>query len=96
MPLKIEIPEKIAPGTIISLSRRIRAGNGKIFAESLEKNGNDLLVLLKELDRRGFDADLIIRRKRGRPSHLSIFLSNQCDLFAGNRIDGESNVEHNK
>ncbi len=70
-----DIPRRIAPGEVVQLSRIYRR-NGK----SLEEAGRDLGALLNDLDRRGFDVEISVRRKRGRPSNISRFLERQREL----------------
>lgn len=77
----IKLPPKIAPGLVISVSRQLRPKAGEACGKSLKERGQDLGLLLAELDRRGFDADVVIRRKRGRPSDVSRFLQKQDDLI---------------
>lgn len=77
----IEIPKKLSPGEVISVSRALRRKNKGRIKGSLKEQGAELGLLLIELDRRGFDADVVVRKKRGRPSHLSGFLSKQDELL---------------
>lgn len=79
----INLPRKIAPGVVISVSRQLRtkAKAGTPNNRSLKEHGQELGLLLAELDRRGFDADVVIRKKRGRPSLISHFLSKQDELL---------------
>ncbi len=79
----IKLPTKIAPGVVISVSRQLRpkAKAGNPAKRSLKEQGQELGLLLAELDRRGFDADVVIRRKRGRPSDVSRFLQKQNELI---------------
>ena len=79
--MMIEIPKNLAPGEIISVSRQLRGRNKRFYMRSLEKTVHELVALLADLDRRGFDADVVVRKKRGRPSHVSRFLSKQSDLL---------------
>lgn len=77
----IDVPKELAPGVTIPVSRQLRGRNKRDYAESLEKRWNELVELLAELDRRGFDAEIVIRKKRGRPSDVARFLSKQEELF---------------
>lgn len=79
--MAIEIPKKLAPGSSIPVSRQLRGRDKHAYIKSLEKRGHELVALLAELDRRGFDADVVIRKKRGRPSDVARFLSKQDDLL---------------
>lgn len=78
--MAIEIPRKLAPGKTIPVSRQLRGHKGA-YMESLENRGHEIIILLAEIDRRGFDADVVIRRKRGRPSCVARFLAKQDDLL---------------
>lgn len=70
-----EIRKRVSPGEVIEVSRILRrAGTNP------EEAGRALGVLLVDLDRQGYDAEITVRRKRGRPSNLSRFLSRQGDL----------------
>lgn len=71
----IEIPDRVKAGDVISLSRALRRNK-----DSLKEKGSLLAALLEDLDRQGFDADIVVRPKRGRPSNLSRFLSLQSVL----------------
>lgn len=77
----IVIPKNLAPGSAIPISRQLRGGNRNSYMENLERSGFELIALLVELDRRGFDADVVVRKKRGRPSNVSMFLSKQGGLL---------------
>lgn len=79
--MTIEIPKKLAPGSAIPVSRQLRGRDKRTYIISLERRGHELVALLAELDRRGFDAEVVIRKKRGRPSHVSRFLSKQDELL---------------
>lgn len=66
----------LTAGKVLHLTRMLRKNN-----KSLKEARDEIVLLLAEIDRRGFDADIVLRRKRGRPSNLSRFLSVQKDLL---------------
>lgn len=71
----IDVPDRVKAGDVITLTRALRRNK-----ESLKERGAVLAAILDDLDRQGFDVDLVIRPKRGRPSNLSRFLSMQSVL----------------
>lgn len=71
----IDLPDRVKAGDVIPLSRALRRKR-----ESLKGKGAVLAAILEDLDRQGFDADIVVRPKRGRPSNLSRFLSLQTIL----------------
>lgn len=76
MPLPMnKIPNQVKAGEVIKLSRILR-DNGK----PIEHAGKALGYLLIDLDRQGYEAEIVVRRKRGRPSNLSRFLMRQTEL----------------
>lgn len=68
------MPSHFRLGDTIPVTRILRSQG------SLKEGGFVLGILLAELDRMGFDADLIVRPKRGRPSDVSRFLARQFSL----------------
>lgn len=72
-----DLPHTLTPGEVVQVSRIYRH-----HKKSLEEVGRDLGIFLAELDRRGFDVEITVRRKRGRPSNVSRFLARQGDLLS--------------
>lgn len=70
-----ELHKRITPGEVIEVSRILRRAGTK-----MEEAGRELGMLLVDLDRQGYDAQITVRKKRGRPSNLSRFLSRQTAL----------------
>jgi hypothetical protein len=62
-------------GEVIKLTQNIRRQG--MSAESASNYVQSLLIRINE---HGFDADIIVRRKRGRPSLKAMFLSRQQEL----------------
>lgn len=67
------------PGDVIDLSRLLKARGSDCKPGDAS---NVLLGLLAELDRLGYHADILVRRKVGRPTNLSVRNKDQMGLLS--------------
>jgi hypothetical protein len=80
--MSMQIPGNFKEGQVIQITRPLRKkSKDKRFIDNLFDNARDLVIVLAELDRLGFDAHLVVTKKRGRPSNVSRYLKRQQGLF---------------